>query len=64
MMTKRPLNDFVHCSCGITYISGYTHCPSCNAKNNRIPQIKHEVEANLTKTIDDILIKQHSTKSE
>ena len=30
---KRQLNKFVHCVCGITYISGYTHCPSCGKVN-------------------------------
>ena len=62
MMTKRPLNDFVHCVCGITYISGYTHCPRCSAKNNRVPQIKAEVEKHLAETIDEILTKQNLTK--
>ena len=30
---KRPLNDFITCVCGIHYISGYTHCPSCGIHN-------------------------------
>jgi len=33
---KRPLNKFVHCSCGATYISGYTHCPKCGKRNETI----------------------------
>ena len=35
---ERPLNKFVHCTCGVTYISGYTHCPNCgkiNPKDNK-----------------------------
>ena len=36
---KRPLNDFVHCSCGVAYISGYTHCPKCGKKNEAINKI-------------------------
>ncbi len=30
---KRPLNESIHCSCGVIYISGYTHCPSCGKVN-------------------------------
>jgi hypothetical protein len=30
---ERPKNNFVHCVCGITYISGYTHCPKCGVPN-------------------------------
>ncbi len=30
---KRPLNEYIHCVCGIIYISGYTHCPSCGIQN-------------------------------
>ena len=31
---KRQLNKFVHCICGVIYISGYTHCPSCGKVNS------------------------------
>ncbi len=30
---KRPLNKFITCVCGVIYISGYTHCPSCGKVN-------------------------------
>ena len=30
---ERLKNNFVHCICGVTYISGYTHCPKCGVKN-------------------------------
>ena len=33
MSEDRKLNEFVHCTCGITYISGYTHCPKCGKAN-------------------------------
>ena len=26
-------NKFVNCPCGVTYISGYTHCPKCGVAN-------------------------------
>ena len=29
----RELNGFVHCVCGVMYISGYTHCPKCGVQN-------------------------------
>ena len=32
---KRPLNDFIHCTCGIVFISGYTHCPKCGKVNQK-----------------------------
>ena len=32
-MAERPRNEFVHCECGVVYISGYTHCPVCGRKN-------------------------------
>ena len=38
-MDKRPLNDFVHCECGVTYISGYLHCPKCGLNNEQATDI-------------------------
>ena len=41
---ERPRNKFVHCVCGVTYISGYTHCPSCgrvNPNDNKSNPEKH-----------------------
>ena len=29
----RPLNKFIHCKCGATYISGYLQCPKCGESN-------------------------------
>ena len=40
---ERPKNDFVHCTCGATYISGYTHCPKCGLKN---PMDKEQKDGN------------------
>ena len=54
-MGDRPLNDFVYCSCGVTYISGYTHCPHCNKRNEHIKQDKTEIEKHLAETFDNII---------
>ncbi len=47
---ERPKNKFVHCTCGVTYISGYTHCPSCG-KVNPNDNIAKQVEPKANKTI-------------
>ena len=52
---NRPLNDFVHCSCGVTYISGYTHCPKCGTTNIAALQDKEEVSNHIAEEFDKIL---------
>ncbi len=39
---KRPLNESIHCSCGVIYISGYTHCPSCGKVNPNDKEEKND----------------------
>jgi len=46
----RSLNKFMHCKCGVTYISGYTHCPNCGIQNirdlkpNESTSVPHKVD--------------------
>lgn len=54
-MNTRPMNQFVHCGCGVTYISGYKHCPKCGVQNPIDKQDDNKNREYIAETFDAIL---------